>query len=69
MNAGTGSAPIGATPNTPPVVGRNGVFLRCNSCHRLFKFLVRDRDGRDVCRYCLDGLSHYPPLPPTSRAV
>ena len=45
-------------PNRPPLVtsGLDGVYVECDSCHHLLKFLVRLKDGRQVCLRCRDDL-------------
>jgi hypothetical protein len=34
---------------------REGVYLRCEGCGSLLRFLLRAKDGRDLCKRCLDG--------------
>jgi hypothetical protein len=35
---------------------RDGVCLRCEGCGSLLRFLIRSKDGRDLCKRCLDEL-------------
>jgi hypothetical protein len=37
------------------VGGRDGVYVRCEGCGSLLRFLIRSKDGRDLCKRCLDG--------------
>lgn len=38
------------------VNGRDGVYVRCEGCGSLLRFLIRSKDGRDLCKRCLDEL-------------
>ena len=48
----------GLSPEPHSVVagGRDGVYVRCDGCGSLLRFLIRARDGRDLCKRCLDAL-------------
>lgn len=48
----------GLSPEPHSVVagGRDGVYLRCDGCGSLPRFLIRAKDGRDLCKRCLDEL-------------
>lgn len=35
---------------------RDGVYVRCDGCGSLLRFLIRAKDGRDLCKRCLADL-------------
>jgi len=39
-------------PATTTIHGREGVFVRCEGCHSLMRFLIVTPDGRQICRRC-----------------
>jgi hypothetical protein len=49
----TGLAP---TPHSLASGGRDGVYVRCEGCGSLLRFLIRSKHGRDLCKRCLDEL-------------
>lgn len=47
----------GLSPEAHSVVGgRDGVYVRCDGCGSLLRFLIRSKDGRDLCKRCIDEL-------------
>ena len=48
----------GLSPVAHSVVagGRDGVYVRCDGCGSLLRFLIRSKDGRDLCKRCIDEL-------------
>ncbi len=36
---------------------RDGVYVRCDGCGSLLRFLIRAKDGSDLCKRCLDDLA------------
>ena len=50
------SAGPSPTPQSVVTGGRDGVYVRCEGCGSLLRFLIRSKDGRDLCKRCLDPL-------------
>jgi hypothetical protein len=50
------SASLSPTPHSAVVGGRDGVYVRCEGCGSLLRFLIRTKDDRDLCKRCLDAL-------------
>jgi hypothetical protein len=48
------SAGLAPTPHTLVSGGRDGVYVRCEGCGSLLHFLIRSKDGRDLCKRCLE---------------
>jgi hypothetical protein len=46
------STTLGASPRSASCNSRDGLFLRCEVCGQLKRFLVRRKDGREVCTRC-----------------
>jgi len=46
------STSLGASPRFASFDRRDGLFLRCEVCGQLKRFLVRRKDGREVCTNC-----------------
>lgn len=47
---------LAPTPHSSVVGGGlGGVYVRCDSCESLMRFLIRTKDGRDLCKRCIDG--------------
>ena len=42
----------GLSPKAHSVVagGRDGVYVRCEGCGSLLRFLIRSKEGRDLCK-------------------
>lgn len=57
MDRGLSSTPRAAYVSTP-----DGVFMRCPRCGNLLKFLIRYRDGRDLCKRCAEELDASGPI-------
>ena len=50
------SAGLSPVPHSVVAGGRDGVYVRCDGCGSLLRFLIRSNDGRDLCKRCLDEL-------------
>jgi hypothetical protein len=48
MTGGLSASPREATY----AYDRDGVYLRCEGCGSLLRFLLRSKDGRDLCVRC-----------------
>ena len=48
------SAGLSPAPHSVVAGGRDGVYVRCDGCDSLLRFLIRSKDGRDLCKRCLD---------------
>jgi hypothetical protein len=46
------STTLGASPRFASCDIRDGLYLRCEECGQLKRFLVRRKDGREVCTNC-----------------
>jgi hypothetical protein len=51
------SAGLAPVPHSVVAGGRDGVYVRCEGCNSLLRFLIRTKDGRDLCKRCLDSLA------------
>lgn len=49
-------AGLSPAPHAVVAGGRDGVYVRCERCGSLLRFLIRSKDGRDLCKRCLDEL-------------
>ena len=54
------SAGLSPAPHSVVLAGRDGVYVRCDGCGSLLRFLIRIKDGRDLCKRCLDDLGEGP---------
>ena len=50
------SVGLSPSPHSVVAVGRDGVYVRCDGCGSLLRFLIRSKDGRDLCKRCLGEL-------------
>jgi uncharacterized Zn finger protein len=48
------STGLSPTPHVVVAGGRDGVYVRCDNCGSLLRFLIRTKDGRDLCKRCID---------------
>ena len=46
---------LSAVPHSTVAGSRDGVYMRCEGCGSLLRFLIRSKDGRDLCKRCIDG--------------
>ena len=46
-------AGLSLAPHSVVAGGRDGVYVRCDGCGSLLRFLIRSKDGRDLCKHCL----------------
>lgn len=50
------SAGLSPTPHSVVAGCHDGVYVRCDGCGSLLRFLIRSKDDRDLCKRCLDPL-------------
>jgi hypothetical protein len=46
---------LSAVPHSTVTGSRDGVYMCCEGCDSLLRFLIRSKDGRDLCKRCIDG--------------